>query len=94
VITAAGFAVHEVTGEYRRGLKKDRFSNRGKAAVRVTATAAHSAVLEFGSRPHVIEPRTKQALFWAGAAHPVARVHHPGTPALHILRTALKAARG
>jgi len=32
-----------------------------------------------GTRPHIIRPRTKKALFWKGAAHPVKLVHHPGT---------------
>lgn len=94
VISAAAFAVHEVTGDYRRGLERERTRVGRNPAVRVTATAAHSAVLEFGSRPHIIEPKNKQALAWPGGRHPVARVQHPGTPALHPLRNALKAARG
>lgn len=32
-----------------------------------------------GSKPHVILPRIKKALFWAGANHPVMKVNHPGT---------------
>lgn len=32
-----------------------------------------------GSKPHVILPRNKKALFWPGANHPVKRVNHPGT---------------
>lgn len=41
--------------------------------------------LEEGTRPHVIEPRSKQALYWPGASHPVRHVDHPGTRALHII---------
>lgn len=93
VMSAAAFSVTERSGEYRRGLKRDRFTARGKGGVRVTATADHSAVLEFGSRPHIIEPKNKKALSWPGAAHPVKRVHHPGTQARHTLRNALKAAK-
>lgn len=93
VITAAGFSVIERSGEYREGLRRDRIRLGRNAAVRVTATAPHSATLEHGSRPHIIEPRTKKALAWPGAQHPVARVHHPGTQARHTLRNALKAAR-
>ena len=33
-----------------------------------------------GTPPRVIEPVNARALFWPGAAHPVARVNHPGTP--------------
>ncbi len=33
-------------------------------------------------------PKTKKALAWPGGRHPVQRVRHPGTPALHLLRNA------
>jgi hypothetical protein len=44
---------------------------------------------EVGTKPHIIEARDKQALSWPGAAHPVKRVHHPGTEAQPHLRPAL-----
>lgn len=93
VIAAAKASVNEVSGDYNRGLRKDRIRVRGRAGVRVTATAAHSLVLERGSGPHIIEPKDKKALAWPGAEHPVGRVHHPGTAAQHVLRNALRAAR-
>lgn len=37
--------------------------------------------IEEGTRPHVILPRNKKALYWKGAAHPVRMVNHPGTKA-------------
>ena len=80
------------TGLYRRSFVKHRTRIRGQAAVQVVNTAAYAAIIEFGSRPHVIEPKNKQALAWPGARHPVARVQHPGTPAMHVLRNALRAA--
>lgn len=85
-------APHYKTGDYNDSFKKERVRVRGAAAVRVTNTSDHAAILEHGSRPHIIEPSTKKALYWRGAAHPVRRVHHPGTPALHIMRNALRAA--
>lgn len=42
-------------------------------------TASYAPLVEFGTKPHVILPKTAKALFWPGAAHPVARVNHPGT---------------
>ena len=39
----------------------------------------YGRLLVTGTRPHVIVPRTKRALFWPGAGHPVRRVEHPGT---------------
>lgn len=49
----------------------------------------HAIFVEEGTAPHVIEPDEKDALYWAGAAHPVKRVHHPGTPATHFMRESL-----
>ncbi len=43
------------------------------------ATAAHARYVHEGTRPHVILPRKKKALFWPGAGHPVRKVKHPGT---------------
>lgn len=85
-------APHRKTGEYDRSFHTERVRVRGMAAVRVVNDAPHSAILEFGSRPHVIEPKNKKALAWPGGRHPVKRVNHPGTPALHIMRRALRAA--
>jgi len=45
--------------------------------------------VEMGTAPHVITPRNKKALYWPGAAHPVARVNHPGTQPRPYLRPAL-----
>jgi hypothetical protein len=36
--------------------------------------------VEQGTEPHVIFPKTKKALFWPGADHPVRFVLHPGNP--------------
>ena len=34
-----------------------------------------------GTKPHIIRPKRKKALWWEGAEHPVKIVHHPGTKA-------------
>ena len=34
-------------------------------------TASYAPFVEFGTKPHDIYPVNKEALFWAGAAHPV-----------------------
>ncbi|WP_250029802.1 hypothetical protein [Paractinoplanes maris] len=91
-LALAIYEPHRKTGDYGRGLKKIRTRIGGKAAVQVVATDWKSAILEHGTRPHVIEPKDKKALAWPGGRHPVARVNHPGTPALHILRRALRGA--
>lgn len=62
---------------------------------RIEATARHSWWVERGTRPHIIRPKVKKALFWPGAGHPVASVRHPGTAATHNMAEALElAARG
>ncbi len=45
----------------------------------------YAPYVEFGTKPHEIKPKTKRALFWPGAAHPVASVQHPGTKAQPFL---------
>jgi len=50
-----------------------------------TVTTEHAVFFyqDQGTKPHVIRPRTKRALAWPGGAHPVKRVNHPGTTAMH-----------
>ncbi|RPE39746.1 hypothetical protein EDD90_2763 [Streptomyces sp. Ag109_O5-1] len=54
----------------------------------------YAAYVELGTKPHVIYPKDKQALFWKGAAHPVGMVNHPGTKPRPFLRPALYKTRG
>lgn len=91
-LARANAASHKATGDYDRSFTTERVRVRGMAAVRVTNTSDHAAILEHGTRPHVIEPKDKQALAWPGGRHPVKRVNHPGTPAYHFLRDALRGA--
>jgi hypothetical protein len=56
---------------------------------RVSTDVPYWKYVEYGTAPHVITPKTKRALYWEGAAHPVARVNHPGTAAQPFLRPAL-----
>jgi len=91
-LAQAIYAPHAKTGDYGRAFRKERTRIGGKAAVTVTNIDPKAILLERGTRPHVIEPKDKQALAWPGGRHPVKKVNHPGTPALHILRRALRAA--
>lgn len=47
----------------------------------VGTNVKYAAIHQFGGKTaaHVIRPRHARALFWTGAAHPVARVNHPGS---------------
>lgn len=55
-----------------------QLEGRGLGYAIVSGVEYAGAVLT-GTQPHIIVPRTKQALWWQGAAHPVKRVQHPGT---------------
>lgn len=53
----------------------------------------HWHYIEYGTRPHVINPRLRQALWWPQARHPVARVRHPGTREYAPIRRAIESVR-
>lgn len=36
---------------------------------------------QWGTKPYTIRPKSKRALYWPGAGHPVRQVKHPGVPA-------------
>lgn len=42
--------------------------------------------LDEGTKPHVIRPWRKRALFWPGARHPVRQVRHPGIKARYLTK--------
>ncbi|GAA0115734.1 hypothetical protein [Clostridium senegalense] len=43
----------------------------------------YGAILEEGSKPHIITPKNSKGLYWKGAPHPMKIVHHPGTEGFH-----------
>ena len=53
----------------------------GSNAVVIGTNHPHAAIHQFGGRtkPTRIRPKHKKALYWPGAAHPVAAVNHPGS---------------
>ena len=82
-------AVH--TGRLRAGMYHEVNGLELRVGVR---DVPYWSTVEFGSGPHIIRPSSKKALHWPGAAHPVAVVNHPGTPAQPFLRPALFRRRG
>lgn len=64
----------------------------GGSRVSVGSSLNYASWVVSGTRPHQILPRTAQALFWPGAAHPVRAVQHPGTKPNPFMQTALEAA--
>ncbi len=67
------------TGRLKSAVFKSNYRTGGSVYMGNGAPYFHW-VLD-GTRPHLIQFRNKQALFWKGAAHPVKSVHHPGTKA-------------
>ena len=66
------------TGHLRRGIT----TKIGDMEVIVhTSNIKYARGVEFGTRPHLIKPKNKKALYWKGASHPVKSVRHPGSKA-------------
>ena len=66
------------TGHLRRGIT----TKIGNMEVTVhTSNIKYARGVEFGTRPHLIKPKNKKALYWKGAKHPVKSVNHPGSKA-------------
>jgi HK97 gp10 family phage protein len=78
------------TGRLRSSIVS-RAEGSGRSVGYVIGTNVnYAAAVEYGTSPHVITPKNKRALYWPGAAHPVAKVNHPGTAAQPFLRPAIE----
>ena len=78
------------TGRLRSSIVS-RAEGSGRSVGYVIGTnVSYAAAVEYGTAPHVIVPRNRKALYWPGAAHPVAKVNHPGTRAQPFLRPAIE----
>ena len=61
---------------------------------RIWSGVEYALAVHEGTKPHVIEPKKKKALYWDGAGHPVKRVMHPGTQANPYAERAIEQASG
>lgn len=79
----------------KRGTLRRSITSRVDSPTRgvVGTNLRYAVYVHEGTRPHVITPVTKRALFWTGAAHPVKRVQHPGTRANPFLVRGVERAR-
>ncbi|GAB3213319.1 hypothetical protein GCM10027294_43760 [Marinactinospora endophytica] len=92
VAAAARAIAPRDTGAYAGSIHVEALPPTG---YRVIADVEHAVFVEWDTRPHEIRPRTARALWWPGAAHPVAaRVWHPGTAGQHTMARALSQAYG
>lgn len=76
---------HAGSGRYLNSIRFVIETNPLQVTGKVGSNHPQAAVLEFGSRPHVIQAKNKATLFWPGARFPVKKVNHPGTPAFKVL---------
>ena len=60
----------------------------------IKSPAEYAAHVNYGTRPHVIRPVNKKALYWAGAEHPVKLVNHPGIQGRHFVEDSIEAVKG
>jgi phage gpG-like protein len=60
--------------------RSPRTISSGATHALIGSDREYAAAHQLGSKPHVIRPKNKKALFWKGAAHPVREVNHPGLP--------------
>lgn len=58
----------------------------------ITAQEKYAVIIEEGTGPFTIKPKTKKALFWPGAKHPVKMVRHPGIKAKPFFKPGYEAA--
>jgi HK97 gp10 family phage protein len=77
------------TGRLRSSIRAIGSGGRLTFKVTIGTDVEYAADVEYGTAPHVIYPKDKKALFWPGAAHPVAKVNHPGTRAQPFMRPAI-----
>lgn len=71
---------HQKTGALNSSIFKQRTAN-GWDIGHDLRRAPHAVFVMFGTKPHLIKPKTKKTLRWAsgGKFHFAKVVHHPGT---------------
>ena len=71
-----------VTGHLRRSVA----TQMGDLEATIHASnVKYAIIVEKGSKPHIIRPKNKKALYWEGASRPVKMVNHPGSKAKPFL---------
>lgn len=80
----------ETAGRLRDSIHGEAEPQGDGLTVTITADAPEAEYVIFGTAPHDIDPRhPKEALFWPGAEHPYAHVHHPGSQPNDFGQTAM-----
>ena len=82
------------SGRLRASITHRLLSSPEGAFAEVGTNVEYAGFVEYGTGPHTIRARNRQALYWKGADHPVRSVRHPGNRPYPFLRPALLAAAG
>ena len=75
------------TGHLRRSIATKVSGTEGEVN---TSNVKYAIMVEKGTRAHTITPKSRKALYWQGARHPVKKVNHPGSAAKPYLIPAFK----
>jgi hypothetical protein len=78
-------AMKNETGTFRESMKGESDASESQVSLRVVSNDPLAVVKLEPTSPHEIYPlHPAEALYWPGADHPVAHVHHPGTVGLGV----------
>ena len=72
-------SVQQETPVKTRALKRSIIPRFSHLRAVIEPRAKYAIFVHEGTRPHIIRPIRKKALYWKGALHPVMSVQHPGT---------------
>lgn len=78
------------TSNARQGLNSSSEGHGNNYSIFLGHGVSYGAILEDGSKPHIITPKNGKYLYWKGAAHPVKVVHHPGTEGFKTIENTLE----
>lgn len=84
-----GASWNDKTTHARQGIHAGVERDRDEVNIYLAHGMEYGEHLEKGTDPHEIRPKTKKALSWPGASHPVKKVNHPGTKAYPIIGPAV-----
>lgn len=67
------------TAHARQSINSGAERHGNTVIIYVAHGVRYGRYLEKGTPAHIIVPKHKKVLYWAGAGHPVKKVNHPGT---------------
>lgn len=77
------------TGLLRSSIRHTVSGSKRSWTVTIGTAVHYAPHVEYGTKPHIILPVKKRALYWKKAPHPYAVVHHPGTKPRPFMRPAI-----